>query len=326
MSTYLLRRVLIGGFTLLFITFVVYGLIRSMPGDPLSFQLERSDPGRKQRPEDIEQMREAFGLNKPWPVAYVEWLGKLVRFDMGSSLSRHVPVARIIGQRIGPTVLLSAISLALAYLIAIPTGLYATVRSGRVDERLVSTGLYMLYSLPVFVAALFLQIVFFQKLGWMPLDGMKSDEHDSLSAWGKTLDIAWHALLPIICETYVLLAYYSRFIRSNMQEVIRQDYIRTARSKGVPPRRVILRHAFRNTLIPLVTMLGLTLPSLLSGAVILEQIFSWPGMGALFFESIRERDYPTIMGLVLMFSLLTLLGQLLADVLYAVVDPRVNYS
>jgi peptide/nickel transport system permease protein len=122
------------------------------------------------------------------------------------------------------------------------------------------------------------------------------------------------------------LAYYSRFIRSNMQEVIRQDYIRTARAKGVSPVRVILRHAFRNTLIPLVTMLGLTLPSLLSGAVILEQIFSWPGMGALFFESIRERDYPTIMGLVLMFSLLTLLGQLLADVLYAVVDPRVTYS
>jgi peptide/nickel transport system permease protein len=326
MSTYLLRRVLIGALTLLFITFLVYGLIRSMPGDPLLFQLEQSDPGRKMRAEDIEAMREAFGLNKPWPLAYVEWLGKLMTFDLGSSLSRHIPVDRIIGQRIGPTLLLSVTSLILAYLISIPVGLFSTVRSGKFDERLTSTLLYMLYSLPVFVAALFLQIVFFQKLGWFPLDGMRSDEHDSLSAWGKTLDIAWHALLPIVCETYVLLAYYSRFIRSNMQEVIRQDYIRTARAKGVAPGRVIVRHAFRNTLIPLVTMIGLTLPSLLSGAVILEQIFSWPGMGAIFFESIRERDYPTIMGLVLMFSFLTLLGQLLADVLYAVVDPRVTYS
>jgi peptide/nickel transport system permease protein len=325
MSTYLLRRVLIGAFTLLLITFCVYGLIRLMPGDPLLLQQEHLG-GQNVNPEDVQRMREQYGLDKPWPVAYVQWLGNLARFDLSTSLSRHVPVSRMMKERIGPTLLLSVTSLALAYLIAIPTGLFATVRNGKLDERITSTLLYMLYSLPVFVAALFLQIVFFQKLGWFPLDGMKSDEYDSLSIWGKTLDIAWHALLPIVCQTYVLLAYYSRFIRSNMQEVIRQDYIRTARAKGVPPRHVILRHAFRNTLIPLVTMLGLTLPSLLSGAVILEQIFSWPGMGALFFESIRERDYPTIMGLVLMFSLLTLLGQLLADVLYAVVDPRVTYS
>jgi peptide/nickel transport system permease protein len=176
------------------------------------------------------------------------------------------------------------------------------------------------------VAALLLQIAFHVRLGWLPLDGMVSDDYESLSQWGKFWDVARHALLPIVCETYGSLAYYSRFIRSNMQEVVRQDYIRTARAKGVPPLRVLVHHAFRNTLIPLLTMVGLTLPFLLSGAVIIEQIFSWPGMGNLFFESIRERDYPTIMGLVLMFSTLTLLGQLLADILYAVVDPRVSYS
>jgi peptide/nickel transport system permease protein len=155
---------------------------------------------------------------------------------------------------------------------------------------------------------------------------MTSDNYTSLSASGKAWDILRHSILPIVCFTYGSLAYYSRFVHANLEEVIRQDYIRTARAKGVPPGRVIWHHAFRNTLIPLVTLLGLTLPSLLSGAVILEQIFGWPGMGRLFFEAISQRDYDTLMGLTLMFSVLTLLGQLLADILYAVVDPRVTYQ
>jgi peptide/nickel transport system permease protein len=184
----------------------------------------------------------------------------------------------------------------------------------------------MLYSFPTFVTALLLQIALAVKLDWLPLGQMVSDEYEQLSYWGKIWDVARHSLMPILCETYVGLAYYSRFVHTNLQEVIRQDYIRTARAKGVGLARVLGRHALRNTMIPLVTMLGLTLPSLLSGAVILEQIFSWPGMGRLFFEAIRERDYPVIMGLVLLFSTLTLLGQLLADALYAVVDPRITYS
>jgi peptide/nickel transport system permease protein len=143
---------------------------------------------------------------------------------------------------------------------------------------------------------------------------------------GKAWDIFQHAVLPITCFTYASLAYYSRFIKANMEEAIRQDYIRTARAKGAGPVRVIFHHAFRNTLIPLVTLIGLTLPTLLSGAVILEQIFSWPGMGSLFFDSIQRRDYDVIMGLTFIFSVLTLVGQLLADLLYAVVDPRVSYS
>jgi peptide/nickel transport system permease protein len=218
----------------------------------------------------------------------------------------------------------------LTYLLSIPLGLYATARYGRLDERITSTILYMLYSLPAFVAALFLQVYFAIGLRGtafeLPLFGMTSDNFDELSVLQQTWDIFKHALLPVVCFTYGSLAYYSRFIRANMQEVIRQDYIRTARAKGVGPVRVLLHHAFRNTLIPLVTMIGLTLPHLLSGSIILEQIFSWPGMGKLFFESIRERDYPTLMGLLLMFSTLTLLGQMLADFLYAIVDPRVSYQ
>jgi peptide/nickel transport system permease protein len=210
--------------------------------------------------------------------------------------------------------------------LSIPIGLWTTVRAGTTRERTVSSLLYMLYSLPAFVAALFLQLAFAVKLEWLPLFGMTSDNFETLSLWGKTWDLFRHAAMPIACFTYVNLAYYSRFVKSTMQEVIRQDYVRTARAKGVPPWRVIWHHAFRNTLIPLVTLIGLTLPYLLSGAVILEQIFTWPGMGRLYFEAIDRRDYDTIMGLTLMFSVLVLLGQLLADILYAVVDPRVAYQ
>ena len=330
MLSYFVRRLLLGFLTLLFITFLVYGLIRSMPGDPLLMQLESASPDKLPSKADIERMRKAFGLDKPWYTAYFEWLGKLAQGDLGPSLSRNEPVSTIIAARVGPTLLLSVSSLLLTYMLSIPLGLYSTARSGSIDERVSSTMLYMLYSLPAFVAALFLQILFAIKLrGTMfelPLFGMVTDmTYDGMSSWEKAWDIFKHALLPVTCYTYGSLAYYSRFIRSNMQEVIRQDYIRTAKAKGVGPMRILIHHAFRNTLVPLVTMIGLTLPALLSGSIILEQIFSWPGMGKLFFESISERDYPTLMGLTLMFSVLTLIGQLLADFLYAFVDPRVSY-
>jgi peptide/nickel transport system permease protein len=326
MTNYILRRLLLGVVTLLLITFLVFGLIRNMPGTPLTVELGESDPSRRINPEDLERMKKTYGLDKPWYQAYLQWIGNVARLDLGRSISRKQPVTRLIAERVWPTLMLSLSSLALMYLLSIPLGLLASARSGTADERAMSTGLYMLYSFPSFVAALFLQILFAVHLGWLPLMGMTSDNYADLSTLGRAWDVLKHALMPIACETYGSLAYYSRFIHANMEEAVRQDYVRTARAKGVDPYRVLFHHAFRNTLIPLVTMVGLTLPGLLSGAVILEQIFSWPGMGRLFFESIRERDYPTIMGLTLMFSVLTLMGQLLADTLYAVVDPRVSYS
>jgi peptide/nickel transport system permease protein len=330
MLNYFVRRLLLALLTLLIITFLVYGLIRLMPGDPILMKFENASPDRPLRIAEIEKTREIFGLNQPWYTAYWHWLGNLLRGNLGDSITRPARVSEVIGQRIGPTLVLELTSLFITYLLAIPIGLYATARSGRLDERITSTVLYMLYSLPVFVAALFLQVFFAIQLRGtvfeLPLFGMKGDDFDQLSLAGQMWDIGRHAFLPIVCYTYGSLAYYSRFIHSNMQEVIRQDYIRTARAKGVGPVRVLVHHAFRNTMIPLVTMIGLTLPTLLSGSIILEQIFSWPGMGKLFLESILERDYPTMMGLMLMFSVLTLLGQMLADFLYAVVDPRVTYQ
>jgi peptide/nickel transport system permease protein len=330
MASYLIRRLLYGLVTLLLITFVIFGLIRNMPGTPLTMDLAELDPSRQISEDDLKRLEQIYGLDKHWSLAYIQWLGNVARLDMGRSFREKRPVTEVIGERIGPTLILSATSLGLAYLLAIPMGLFATVRSGRTDERAMSTFLYMLYSVPSFVAALLLLNLFYVRLeGTMfqlPLGGMMSMQYDELPFTGKVWDRFLHMLLPVVCATYTSLAYYSRFVKSNMEEVIRQDYIRTARAKGVGPVRLIVRHAFRNTLIPFVTLMGLTLPGLLSGFVILESIFTWPGMGLLFLESITNRDYPTIMGLTLMFSLLTLAGQLAADIVYAFVDPRVTYS
>ncbi len=326
MFSYLVRRLLLSVITLLAITFIVYGLIRSMPGTPLTMDMATADPSKMLSPADIKRLERDFGLDKPWYEAYFYWLGEVVQGNLGRSFAQKVPVSRLIGERVGPTLLLSVSSLLLTYILAVPMGLYATMRSGKADERTLSTILYMLYSFPSFVAALLLQILFFQKLGWLPLYGLHSDGYESLSAFGKIKDVFEHALMPVICFTYGSLAYYSRFVYSNLQEVIRQDYVRTATAKGLGPKTVLIKHAFRNTLVPFVTLIGLTLPSLLSGAVIIERIFQWPGMGQLYFEALNARDYTIVMGLTLIFAILTLLGQLLADLLYAVVDPRVRVS
>jgi peptide/nickel transport system permease protein len=327
MAAYLVRRAIFGLLTLVVITCFVYGLARNMPGTPLTVQFGETDPSRKFNPEDLERMKRIYGLDKPWPVGFAQWLANVARGDLGRSISRKQPVATLIAERIGPTFLISGTALLLAWITAIPLGLYASARSGRADERVSSLMLYVLYSFPTFVAALFLQIIFavwLRGTSWeLPLFGM-SDLPTDAPLMARIADVARHMILPVTCQTYVGLAYDSRFIKANMEEAVRQDYVRTARAKGAGPWRVLFGHAFRNTLIPLVTLLGLSLPGLIGGSVIIEQIFTWPGMGRLFFESIRERDYPTIMGLTLMFSMLTLAGQLLADLLYCAVDPRVS--
>ncbi|QDV76182.1 ABC transporter permease [Botrimarina mediterranea] len=327
MVNYLLRRLGIGLLTLWMVTFVVYALVRHMPGTPLTVDQGNMHVGRQMSPEAIEQLKKVYGIDQPWYLGYWRWLGNVLQGDFGRSIPKNnKPVLKLITERAPATLLLSVTSLVLAYALSIPLGVWSASADGTVAERSVSTLLYALYSLPSFVAALYLQLLFYVRLGWLPLYGMTSDGFVSMTTAEKAWDILLHSVMPIACFTYGSLAYYSRFVRANLQEVVRQDYIRTARAKGAGPKRVLWRHAFPNTLIPLVTLLGLTLPSLLSGAVILEQIFVWPGMGRLFFESISQRDYDTLMGLTLMFSVLVLVGQLLADILYAVVDPRVTYS
>ena len=329
MTSYLIRRLLIGVFTLLVITMLLYMLIRNIPGTPLTMNLAEVDLNKKISADDMVLLNQAYGLDKPWYVAYRDWLFNLFRGDLGNSFRFRTSVSALIAQHIGPTVLLAASSFAITYLLSIPLGLYMTQNGGRWNERALSVLFYMLYSLPIYVAAIWLLYYFyfrFQGTIWQLPPGMVSDNHAEMTAIGKMLDIGKHLILPLFVYSYGALAFDTRFIKSNMEEVIRQDYIRTARAKGLDNTTILWKHAFRNTLIPFVTLIGYTLPGLVSGAVILEQIFNWPGIGRLFFEAVTFRDYPLIMGLTLMFSVATLLGNLLADILYAFVDPRITYQ
>jgi peptide/nickel transport system permease protein len=316
-------------FTFVIITMLIYILIRNIPGTPLTMNLAEVDPSKRISKEDLELLNKAYGLDKPVLQAYGEWLIKVPMGDWGISFRFRTSVLGLISQHLGPTLLLSVTSFIITYLLAIPIGLFMTRRSGRWDERALSVLFYMLYSLPVYVAALWLLYFFYLRLQGTPFQlppGMTSDNFASLSPTGKLMDLGRHLILPLFCYSYGALAFDTRFIKSNMEEVIRQDYIRTARAKGLDNRTILWRHAFRNTLIPFVTLIGLTLPGLISGAVILETIFNWPGIGRLFLEALTYRDYPLIMGLTLMFTLATLVSQLLADVLYAFVDPRITYQ
>lgn len=330
MFGYLTRRLLLGLLTLWVITLAVYALIRHMPGTPLTVELAMMDPSQQVSKAEEQRLIESYGLDQPWYTGYAFWMMKLVRErDLGRSSFEKQSVAAVIGTRIFPTLLLSGTSLVLAYIVAVPLGLYCCARAGKPDERAVSIVTYVLYSLPGFVAALVLLTLFYQKLRgtpWeLPLQGMVSTNHDSLSPWGQVIDFLRHLILPVACLTCGGLAFDSRFLKANMDEALRQDYIRTARAKGAGYWRILIVHAFRNTLIPFVTLLGLSLPGLLGGAVILEGVFGWPGMGQLYYQSVARRDYDVIMGLTLLFTVLTLLGQLFADILYAFVDPRVTY-
>ena len=245
MFAYLVRRLLQGALTLFLVTFLIYGLIRAMPGSPITADesLMQEDGGMTQ--EDRDRFRAKWGLDQDWYRAYfTKFLGPVSRGDFGKTI-RSEPVIEKIGERVYPTLLLSVISLSLAYVLAVPLGLYSSARSGRADERGLSVLLYMLYSLPGFVAALFLQLVVAVKLDWLPLEGLSQYDPSEVSSSVYAADVLKHAVLPVIVYTYGSLAYYARFIRANMQETLRQDYVRTARAKGLGEAAVVGKHAFR---------------------------------------------------------------------------------
>ncbi|MFO0884998.1 MAG: ABC transporter permease [Pirellulales bacterium] len=328
MTSFILRRLLYAVLTLLCVSFLTYALIRFMPGDPISM-MYGDDPSRKVDPETIYRLKEPFGLNDPWYIGYGKWLKSAVQLDFQKSIRYGRKVEQVIAETIPATLLLSGTSLVITYLLSVPLGLYSTVRSGKWDERSSSLFFYGLYSLPSFVAGLQLLVIFYVGLRDTPYQlspGMVSDNYSELGPVAKFFDIAKHMILPVFCFTYGSLAYYSRFIKANMEEAMRQDYVRTARAKGAGQTAVVFVHAFRNTMIPFVTQIGLSLPALLGGSIILEQIFAWPGMGQEFISAITFKDIPMVMGLVMMFGVLTIAGQLLADILYAWVDPRVTYK
>lgn len=314
MSSFIARRLLQAVPTLLGITIVVFLVVRLAPGDPfLTF-----DPTI--RGQDIEAVREARGLNQPLPVQYVDWVGALARGDLGRSFQTREPVLERIWQRLGNTLTLAVAALVIGLGVGIPAGVLAAVRRGSWLDQAVRVLATVTDAVPVFWLGLVMIMFFAVQLHWLPVGGV----YTLGQGGGDLLDRAKHLIMPSLALATGFVAVFARYMRTETLEVIGQDYIRTARVKGLPESVVISVHALRNALLPLVTALGGLLPGLISGAAVTEIVFTWPGMGRLALESVLLRDYPVVLGLVLIGSVLIVLGQLLSDLLYAVVDPRVR--
>jgi len=322
---YLIRRLLLGVVTLFGITLVVFTIISLAPGDPASMRAsDVLDPEQSER--IIAEIRARFHLDEPVHVRYGLWIRDMVTGNLGNSIADDRPVIDKIKAAFWPTLSVNLVGLFFAFIISVPIGIQSPARQNSRFDRIGGAILYVLYAVPRYVGAIILILFVSVKWDLLPFRGMHSDNYETMSVFGQMWDLAQHMTLYVICAAYGSLAYYSRFVRQNMLEVVRQDYIRTARAKGLDEHVVIHKHAFRNTLIPFVTLLGLTFPFLISGSVILEVIFTWPGLGRLFFNSILQRDYPVVMALSTATASLVLLGTLAADMLYGVVDPRVRYD
>ena len=329
---YLIRRLLLIIPTFFGITLITFLVIQLAPGDPAAMKLKMSSDqaslSDKVTIEIVEQTRELYGLDKPLWTQYMIWLRRIVTLDFGNSYKDHRPVIDKIAERLPITIELNLISIFLVYLIAIPIGVFSAVRQGTFGDRMTTVVLFILYSLPNFWVAVLL-IMFLgggEFLNLFPIYGIQSPGLELASLFEKVVDHLWHLVLPVFCLTYGGLAALSRYQRAGMLEVIRQDYIRTARAKGVPEKLVIFKHAFRNSVIPIVTLLGYLLPGMFGGSVIIESIFSIPGMGQLGFEAVLSRDYPVVLAIATISAVLTLFGLLISDLLYVWVDPRITYE
>jgi len=306
---------------LLGITVIIFIVIHLAPGDPVSSQ---TDMNLKAKASARENLRKLYGLDRPLHEQYWSWLKRAARLDFGKSFVDGRNVRDRIFERVPITLGINILSIALILIIAIPIGVMSAVRQSSLFDRVSTVLVFVGYSMPSFWLALMLMILFGVYMAVLPVSGIESVGIEHMSPIGRLWDIARHLILPVGISAFTGLAAMSRYSRSSMLEVVRQDYIRTARAKGLPESTIIIRHALRNALMPIVTLVGLMIPALIGGSVIFETIFAIPGMGKLFFESAMSRDYPTIMGILFIGSTLTLAGNLIADILYAVVDPRVR--
>lgn len=329
MKAYLIRRLLLVIPTFLGISVITFAIIQLAPGSPISFKLMGAEGALKADAATqriIEQTKELYGLDKPVPVQYALWLSRLIRFDFGNSYKDQRPVIEKIGETLPITLQLNILSIFLIYLIAIPLGVYSATHQRSKTDYGLTLILFLLYSLPSFWVAMLL-IMFLGGGEWwnlFPVNGLNSTGASALSSGAWLLDRLWHMVLPVFCLTYGGLAGLSRYMRTGMLDTIRQDYIRTARAYGFSEKTVIFKYAMRNSLIPIITLFAGLLPGMIGGSVIIETIFSIPGMGRLGFEAVLSRDYPLIMGIFSISALLTLAGLILSDLLYALVDPKIQ--
>ncbi len=303
------------------ITLITFSVIHLAPGGPVEVETEMQLKASAQARENLKRL---YGLDRPLHIQYIEWLERFVRLDFGRSFVDGREVIKKIAERIPITLTINILSIMLILLIAIPIGVLSATKQYSLFDKLSTVFVFVGFSTPTFWLALLLMILFGVNMGILPISGMQSIDVSEMGPVDRLLDWIKHLILPVGISAFGGIAGLSRYSRSSMLEVIRQDYIRTARAKGLKESDVIFRHALRNALMPIVTILGLSIPGLIGGGVIFETIFAIPGMGQLFYSSAMARDYPTIMGILVIGAVLTLFGNLLADISYAFVDPRIR--
>jgi peptide/nickel transport system permease protein len=323
MFLYALRRLLLAIPLLIGITFISFLVIHLAPGTP--GEIQTGDLSIQSDKEIQKLLIELYDLDKPLHVQYWKWVTRLVRLDFGRSFSPDArPVLQKIRERLPVTLLLNIVEMVIIVALAVPIGVYSATRQYSMFDKVTTVFVFVGFATPDFWLALLLMILFGVQLGWLPISGLRSLNWEYLSFWQQQWDFAGHLFLPILVATFGGLAGFSRYMRQSMLEVVRQDYIQSARAKGLPERVVIGKHALRNAMLPIVTVLGLSLPGLIGGSIIVESIFAIPGMGQLMVQAVFERDDPVIMGNLVIVSTLTLVANLLADVTYSFVDPRIR--
>jgi peptide/nickel transport system permease protein len=324
MTTYAIRRILQTIPILFIISILLFLMVRSAPGGPLT--AARRNPNITEA--QIQKLEEQLGLNRPLPVQYAEWLGDMLRGDMGQSIKFRRPVSEMIGERIPNTLMLVGVSFLVTLLIALPVGILSARKPYSLFDYVATTITFMGQSLPVYWLGLGLILIFYVAIK-NPVTGGPLFPGGGMNTFGKEgnlPDMLWHMVLPVTALSLGWAAWYSRFLRSSLLDVLHEDYIRTARAKGLADRAVYYKHALRNAILPLVTLIALDLPTLFAGALFVETIFSWPGMGRLFWDAARGRDYPVLLGVVMITAVLIVTANILADLAYGLLDPQVKYE
>ena len=323
MLSYIIKRLFLMVPLLFGITLITFSVIHLAPGSPVEVQAEMSLKASAQARENLKRL---YGLDKPLHIQYIEWLERFVKLDFGKSFVDGREVIDKIIERIPITLTINILSLILIFSVALPIGIVSATRQYSLFDKLSTVFVFIGFSTPTFWLALLLMILFGVNLGLLPISGIQSIDVSGMGPLERLWDWIKHLILPVGVSAFGGIAGLSRYSRSSMLEVIRQDYVRTAVAKGLAESEVVFKHALRNALMPIITILGLSVPGLIGGSVIFETIFAIPGMGQLFYSSTMSRDYPTIMGILVIGAVLTLLGNLIADISYALVDPRVRVS
>ncbi len=321
MLIYVIKRMLLMIPILIGITVLSFGVMRLAPGGPAEAQMDFS---ARASAEARERLRKLYGADQPFYKQYATWLRKFVTLDFGEAFADGRKVKDKILERLPITLTINLLSLGLVLLIAIPLGIMSATRQYSVIDRFTTIFVFVGFSTPAFWLALLLIYVFGVQWGILPISGKESLDITGLTTWGWLMDRAEHLVLPVFVSAFGGLAGFSRYMRSNMLEVLRQDYIRTARAKGLPEKTVIYKHALRNALMPVITILGLSLPGIIGGSAIMETVFGIPGMGQLMYQAVLSRDYNLVMGILVPGAFLTMIGNFLADIAYAFTDPRVR--